>query len=635
MKFFRRCSVAAVLLSLAGFSQGAAAYSQAPSLDERVAAGELPPVEERLPAQPLQLDFDAMGKKAGQFGGSLTMLMGKEKDTRRMTVYGYARLVRYNQKLELVPDILESVDVENGRVFTLHLREGHRWSDGAPFTSEDFRYWWEDVANNESLYPVGPPAELKVNDKFPTVSFPDATTVRYEWQDPNPDFLAALASAAPLYIYTPSHYMKQFNEKYADPAELSKRVEQYQKRDWAALHTSLGRLYRCDNPNLPVLQPWHQTTASPSSRYRFERNPYFHRVDPDGRQLPYIDTVVMGITESKLIPAKAATGETDLQAQYLRFSDFTLLKRNAPEYGFRVVLWQIAKGAHQALFPNLNHNDPVWRDLFRDVRFRRALSMAINRQEINRVIYYGMAVTGQNTLLPRSPLYKPEYRERWAEFDIAGANALLDEIGLTDRDAAGMRKLPDGRSLEIIVETFDGTSEQADVLQLIADSWSQIGVKLHIKPSNLDNVRRRVYAGEAQMTISSGLENGIATVANSPYELAPVKQEYYQWPKFGQYYETHGAAGEPIDMVEAKQLMELLHSWYGAESEEARREAWQQMLEMHADNVFSIGILAGVMQPVAIDSRLQNVPDEGIWNWDPGAHFGLYSPDTFWFAPEP
>ncbi|MFC6673096.1 ABC transporter substrate-binding protein [Marinobacterium aestuariivivens] len=621
----------ALLLPLAGFSLGVQAYSQAPSVEERVAAGELPPLEQRLPAEPLQLDFAKWNKDVGQYGGTLNILMGKEKDTRRMTVYGYARLVRYDESLELVPDILQAVEVEQERIFTLHLRPGHRWSDGEPFTSEDFRYWWEDVANNDQLYPVGPPAVLKVNDKFPTVSFPDATTVRYAWEDPNPDFLAGLAGAAPLFIYAPAHYMKQFHQKYANEAELAEKVLSEGKRDWAALHTSMGRLYRADNPGLPALQPWHQTTAGPSSRYIFERNPYFHRVDPDGRQLPYIDRVVMGITESKLIPAKAATGETDLQAQYLRFSDYTLLKRNGPDYGYRVALWREAKGARQALFPNLNHNDPVWRDLFRDVRFRRALSLAINRHEINRVIYYGMAVEGQNTLLPKSPLYKPEYRENWTGFDLDQANRLLDEIGLTERDSSGFRKLPDGRSLEIIVETFDGTSEQADVLQLVADSWSEVGIKLHIKPSNLDNVRRRVYAGEAQMTISTGLENGIATRANSPSELAPVKQEYYQWPKFGQYVETHGAAGEPVDMAEAEQLMTLLESWYRAESADARAEAWHRMLQLHADNVFSIGILAGVMQPVAVDAALRNVPDEGIWNWDPGAHFGLYLPDTFWF----
>jgi peptide/nickel transport system substrate-binding protein len=350
MRFFDwRCGL--VLLSLLGCSLGvmAAGYSQAPSLDARVASGELPPVEARLPQAPLTMDFAANGQQVGVYGGTLSMLMGKEKDTRRMTVYGYARLVRYDEKLNLVPDIVESVDIEQDRVFTFHLRPGHHWSDGAPFTSDDFRYWWQDVANNDQLYPVGPPAELMINGKFPEVSFPDAVTVRYAWSDPNPEFMAHLASATPLYLYAPAHYLKQFHIKYTEAYKLAERVLDEGKRDWAALHTAMGRLYRADNPDLPVLQPWHQTTASPSSRYLFERNPYFHRVDPEGRQLPYIDTVIMGITESKLISAKAATGETDLQAQYLRFNDFTLLKRNENDYKYHVTLWPIARGAHQAL----------------------------------------------------------------------------------------------------------------------------------------------------------------------------------------------------------------------------------------------------------------------------------------------
>lgn len=624
-------SILFALAVLSPVSLAGTTYSESPSLDAQVAAGKLPPLDKRLPSQPLQVDFKQDHKEVGKYGGTLNMLMGKEKDTRRMTVYGYARLVRYDENLNIVPDIVQSVDVDRDRVFTFHLRPGHRWSDGAPFTSEDFRYWWQDVANNKELYPVGPPAELMVNGKFPKVSFPDKTTVVYAWDDPNPDFLSLLAGATPLYIYMPAHYMKQFHVKYADPDKLAKMVQDDDKRSWAALHTSMGRLYRADNPDLPVLQPWHQTTASPSTRYVFERNPYYHRVDPEGRQLPYIDKVIMSITESKLIPAKAATGETDLQGQYLRFNDYTLLRRNAPQYGYKVALWRIAKGAQQALFPNMNVNDPVWRKLFRDVRFRRALSLGINRHEINRVIYYGMALEGQNTVLPRSPLYKPEYREEWSKFDPVQANKLLDEIGLTERDTDGIRKLPDGRPLDIIVETFDGTSEQSDVLQLIGASWRKIGVRLHIKPSNLDNVRRRIYAGEALMTISSGLENGIATATNSPYELAPVRQDFYEWPKFGQYYETKGAAGEAPDMPGAKKLMSLLHDWYEAGSKEDRTEIWHQMLQMHADNLYSIGIVSGVMQPITYNAHLHNVPDKGIWNWEPGAHFGLYEPDAFWF----
>ena len=153
------------------------------------------------------------------------MLAASSQDTRLLVVYGYARLVGYDRDLNLVPDILSAVEVEDGRVFTLRLREGHRWSDGAPFTTEDFRYFWEDVANNEQLSPFGPPWELLVEGEPPVVEIIDPLTVRYSWSSPNPYFLPALAGARPLFIYRPAHYLRQFHEKYADPAELARKVE--------------------------------------------------------------------------------------------------------------------------------------------------------------------------------------------------------------------------------------------------------------------------------------------------------------------------------------------------------------------------------------------------------------------------
>ena len=160
----------------------------------------------------------------------------------------------------------------------------------------------------------------------------------------------------------------------------------------------------------------------------------------------------MIIADSKIIPAKTGAGESDLQARYLRFDDFTFLKRGQKRHGYKVHQWQTATGAHIALYPNLNNRDPIWRKLFRDVRFRRALSLGIDRHEINEVMYYGLASEGANTVLPRSPLYKKEFRRAWSYFDPEEANRLLDEIGLTTRDSEGYRLLPNGERLEIIVE---------------------------------------------------------------------------------------------------------------------------------------------------------------------------------------
>ncbi len=631
-RFLAGTAVAAGLgLGALAPTAGAQTFKETPYYEPLVLTEAMAPVAQRLPETPLVEPFDQPWQTVGKPGGSIRTLMQRAKDTRQMTVYGYARLMRYTPSLDLQPDIAESIDVEDGRIFTIHLRPGHKWSDGAPFTAEDFRYWWEDIAWNTDLYPVGPPSFMKAQGEYPKVDFIDDTTIRYTWSNPHPDFLPGLAKASPDYIYAPAHYLKRFHANYADPEELAKLIEEKGQRSWASLHTNEGRLYRNDNPALPTLQPWVVQTESPSNRFVFQRNPYFHRVDPEGNQLPYVDEIIINISEKKLIPGKAATGDIDLQARYLRFDDFTLLKRNETLHGYKTHLWRIAKGAHLALYPNMTHRDPVWRSLFREADFRRALSLAINRYEINRVIYFGLALEGQNTLLPGSPMYKPAYRESYAQFDIERANALLDGLGLKRRAIDGMRKLPDGRLLEIIVETPGATTEESDVLQLIKDSWRDIGVKLFIKPLSDENMRRRVYSGESQMVIASGMENGLATADMSPFEYAPMTQIQFQWSNFGQYFETNGQAGQAPDMPIAKLLVQKLKEWYAARTMEERRRIWEEMLDIHADQIFSIGLVAGVLQPVVVDDKLRNLPEEAMWNWDPGAHFGIYGLDKVWW----
>ncbi len=585
------------------------------------------------PAEPSVVAFDAgSGRTVGKPGGELTTLVGKAKDTRLAVVYGYARLVGYDLDYRIQPDILKAVEIEDGRIFTLRLREGHRWSDGEPFTSEDFRYWWEDVANNMALSPTGPPAKLIVDGEPPEVTFPDALTVRYAWTRPNPLFLPALAGAAPQFIYMPAHYLKQFHERYADEDALAEAVTADKARDWAQLHGRRDNMYKQDNPDLPTLQPWKLETAPPSTRFLFERNPHYHRVDEQGQQLPYIDRVIMEVVDSKLIPIKAGAGETDLQARGLFFKHYTFLKENEERSNLETLLWQTARGAHLALYPNLNASDPVWREVLRDVRFRRALSLAIDRDEINQIMYFGLAMGGNNTVLPQSPLYKDEYRFEWAGFEPDRAAALLDEIGLAERSPEGLRLLPDGRPMELIVETAGEETEETDLLELVAEAWLKQGIKIHVKPSQREVLRNRIFAGDTLMSISYGLENGIPTAEMSPWEFAPTSQfDQYQWPKWGQYWETKGEAGEPPDMPEAKELLSLFQDWRAASSTEAREAIWHRMLEIYNDQVYSIGLASGVYQPVVARRTLRNVPKEGVYNWEPGAHFGFYHPDSFWY----
>ena len=584
------------------------------------------------PEEPRVLDFDALEKSTGKSGGTLHMLMSKPKDIRMMVIYSGARLMTYDHAFELKPDILKSVENDGNKVFTLHLRKGHLWSDGEPFTSEDFRYWWEDVANNATITKGGIPNAMLVNGKPPKFEIIDSHTVRYSWDTVNPHFLNALAGARPMYIYQPAHYMKQFHKDYVDAEKLAAMVASEQVQNWGSLHIRKGRQYRPENPDTPTLQPWMNTTPPPAERFVFKRNPNFHRVDSAGTQLPYIEEVVINMASKSIIPAKTGTGESDLQGRYLRFDNYAFLKKGAEENGYDVRLWPSGKGSELVLLPNLNAADTVWRNAMQDVRVRRAMSMAIDREEINDAVFFGLAREAGNSVLPDSPLYDDDHAEAWTEFDTDSANELLDAAGYDKRDDDGFRLLPDGRKMEIIIETAGESSQETDILQLVADHWSEIGIAVFVKPGQRDILRRRVGNGEVVMSTWDGLNRGLATPEMNPEELAPVSSVQGQWPAWGRFLETKGASGEEPNLPEVKRLSELYKKWGTSASRDEQEKIWEEMLSIYTDQVYTIGIVSGGLQPVIVSKKLKNVPEEGIWAFEPTHYFGHYLPDTFYFA---
>ncbi|AXT26931.1 ABC transporter substrate-binding protein [Ruegeria sp. AD91A] len=626
----------AVMLAFSGTLPAAAEAIPTPQesafWSAEVESGNLPPVQERLPKDPLIVDLTAKGREFGTPGGTLRTMVTRSKDIRQMVVYGYARLAGYNQDYEIVPDLLASFENEGNRKFTLKLREGHKWSDGSPFTSEDFRYWWEDVANNELLSPSGPPDFLIVEGKAPTVTFPDETTVIFEWNDPNPDFLQSLAQARPPFIYRPSAFLKQYHEKYADAEELAFQVEDARVKSWAALHNKLDNLYKFDNHELPTLQPWLNASSGKKIRHNFVRNPYYHRIDSKGVQLPYIDVVEMEIVASGLVAAKTNAGESDLQGRGLAFRDASILKKGEAQGGYKTLLWKTGVASQIAIYPNLNFADDVWRNVLRDVRVRRALSLAIDRQSINQALYFKLAHPAAMSVLPASPFYNEENAAAWAQYDIDQANTLLDEAGLDQRDKNGVRLLPDGRPMELVIETAGERQEVENALQIVTDTWREIGVKLVMRPLDRDILRNRVFAGNSMASVWFGWDDGIPQAHTSPAYLAPTDQVFLAWPKWGQYYQTGGEAGEAPDMPEAERLMELVHEWQISTTVEAREAVWTEMLSIHAGQLYAIGILNGAPQPIVVSNRLRNVPEQAMWAWEPGAHFGIHRPDEFFFA---
>ncbi len=599
------------------------AFQETPGLLDKVKSGALPPVDKRLPRQPRVIESFSGADGPGRHGGQLNMLVAATRDTRLMTIYSYTRLIVYDDKFQLHPDILESYEIKEGREFMFKLRAGHKWSDGHPFTTEDFRFFWEDIANNKDLSPNGPSVELLVEGKPPKVDILDELTIRYSWDKPNPDFIQSQARAAPLFLFCPAHYLKTLHGKYTDEEEILKR---HKGSRWSNVFKRQDAMYGNSNVDLPSLNPWVLTTVPPAQRFVFVRNPYFHRIDGKGKQLPYINDVIMTVVAANLIPAKAGLGESDLQPRYLGLRDYTFLRDAAKTSGIKALLWEKGSGSEVAFYPNMNANDETWRKLNRDVRFRRALSLAINRDELSDVVYSGLAKPSANTIMPRSPLFKPEYATKWATQDVKAANKLLDEIGLTKKGSDGIRLLPNGQPAMFVVEHSSEKADEVDTMTLVVDQWKKIGIKALLKPQTTDN------SGEAIMTAYAGVTTAAPTPDTSPREFTPVMQGGLQWPKWGLYVESKGKQGEPCDMEVGKKLLALLQSWEQATDSAGRRKAWEEILTVNADEVFSIGTVNEVRQPVTVGKKVRNVPEKGYWAWDPGGYIGLYEPDTFWIA---
>lgn len=604
---------------------------EVPSLADQVKAGTLPPIDKRVPQTPSVVKQFAGADGIGRMGGEVNMLIANARDTRLMTIYANARLIVYDGNFKLHPDILESYDVRDGREFTLKLRAGHKWSDGQPFTTEDFRYFWEDIANNKELSPRGPAVELLVEGKPPKVDIIDERTIRYTWDKPNPYFIESQARAAPLFIYRPAHYLKKVHARYTSAEDIAK-TSKGSPQSWVQIHRRIDVMYANDNPDLPTLNPWRLVTAPPAQRFVFARNPYYYRIDEKGQQLPYFDRVIFTLVAANLVPAKAGLGEADLQSRYINMRDYTFLRKSAKTSNVDVRLWESGSGSQIALYPNLNARDDSWRKLMRDVRFRRALSLAVDRGELNQVVYIGLAKPSNNTIMPRSELFKPEYASRWANYDVKLANRLLDEAGLTRRNDQGVRLLPDGQPAIIVVEIASEETEDADAMSLIADQWKKIGIRMLTKPQSVNNFRLRNTSGEATMVAYAGVTTAVPTLNTSPREFAPTMQGGLQWPKWGLYYETSGKQGEKCDMPEAQQLLDQLRIWEETSDDKVRREAWTKILEITAEQVFSIGTVNGIMQPIVVGPKVRNVPKEGYFAWDPGGYIGLYKPDTFWLT---
>ena len=590
-------------------------YNEAPMLAELVKAGKLPPVEERLPEKPLVLP---VYEEIGTYGGTLHRAWKGVPDRWGLSKTLYESLVAYYMPdpntIELKPWACEKYEVSpDGKEYTFYLRKGMKWSDGVEVTTDDVKFWYEDIFLNEDITPT-PPSWLAPGGKPLEIEIVDKYTFKVKFAAPYPTFLDQIAKRTPpacrmsVDFVVPAHYLKKFHPKYITKEELDKIVKEWEVKDWRELWGKEGKLVFLFNPDLPCLTAWKLVTAPPADPIVHERNPYYWVVDPEGNQLPYIDRIEHRYFESKeTLNMWIVEGKIDFAIRHVDPVNYPLYKENEERGGYRVLNWKTAYT--YAVDPNVNCPDPVLAKLFDDVRFRHALSVAINREEIHEVAFGGMGIVRQASPVTASPLFDPEFASKWIEYDPDTANKLLDEMGLTERDAEGYRKRPDGKTLTIVIEhCYEAGTPGADMCEMIAKYWKDIGIKAIPK-----FVERSLYEEHA---MSGNIQVG-AWVTDCSL-IVPADPRVYlgteicnPWaPLYALWLRTKGEKGvEPPADHPIRKLWEYWEKGSTAPTLEEAEEWFRKAMEVHKENVWMIGTVGELPQPVIAKNNLRNVPD--------------------------
>lgn len=592
---------------------------EAPVLATLVREGRLPPVEQRVGPEPVVMEgVDGIGR----YGGTWYRLVNDNNDFSTITWrLSGSNLVRWSpQGYPLVPHVAKSwVATDNYRNYVFTLRRGLRWSDGYPFTADDLVYWYRD----EILYFKIESPLLRAGGSLGRVEKIDDYHVRFVFGVPNPLFPERLASTAQnsddfSEYLVPAHYLKPYHPKYGDQELI--------RRTMAALHlASPVEVYRRMkdylNPEHPRLWPWVYHTFAGSGPKVFVRNPYYFVVDPKGNQLPYLDRVVLDIKPNSLITIAAANGELSMQDRHIHFEDYGLLMANAPANGYEVYHWKSASQSAFAIFPNLNRRvDPKrpetrWKhELLNDKRFREALSLAINRRDIIEAEFYGLTEPAQIDPGRDSPYHDERLFNAFTAYDPAGADALLDQLGLTHRDADGYRTFPDGTAMTWVLNLSDFTSNAP--AQFVSDDWAAVGIRTVVRERERKLFEEEKYAFEHDFTVWTGESEFYPLV--EPRSFVPVYMQTAFAPGFGAWYQDGGLYGDPAarrpSAVEPplnhplRRAMEILDDARQQTSESARRARMREILDIAADNLWTINICTPPPQLVIVKDGFKNVP---------------------------
>jgi len=589
-------------------------FSEAPLLAEQVEAGALPPVEERLPVDPMIVP---VVEEIGQYGGVWHRVAVGVNDVGIIdSRFTYECLIRFSADgTTLLPNIAKAYDInDEATEFTFYLREGMKWSDGEPFSAEEFVSWYEDGLLNEDLTPTFPKwlrdpanAEPMVLEKLDDYSF------RITFGSPYGLFIQIVGGARGRSLTQwCAHYLRQFHPDHVPMEELQPMIDEAGFDNWWEL---FGDRRSWQNADRPCVYAWVPTRVPPDVPVVCERNPYYAKVDPEGHQLPYIDSVHFDIVENAdLLNMKAAAGEMDMQFRHVAWDNYPILVDNAEKGDYRVMKWTLAEGSNCCLHPNMNHKDPGLRELMQNRDFRIALSLGIDRAAINELAYQGFGEPRQAALIPQCPYYKEEHAQRYAEHDPDQANELLDGIGLTERDADGFRMRLDGEPLTITIEYPPIFGPWGDSVEMIADQWKMIGIRAVPKEEDRTLFSQRGMAGE-EMDMGVWMMDRCFTPLLEPWFFFPylggtppsTAAKWYQW------YTTGGAEGEePPEEVQAQYA--LYDKIKGAPPDQLPALA-EEFFERASENIWFIGTVGGLPDVGIVKNSFRNVPDDAISDW--------------------
>jgi peptide/nickel transport system substrate-binding protein len=605
----------------APITEPVARYQEAPMLAEMVAAGKLPPVEERLPVDPMVIEPIA---EVGNYCG--TWRRCETNPGHVGARLGAEPLVMWGRDAKtILPNLASSWEMnEEGTELTFHLRQGVRWSDGEPFNADDIMFWFEDVVLNEELTPAFP-SWLRSGGEPCTMEKIDDYTVKFTFAAPAGLIMDSLAFNGNSIINYPRHYLERFHIKYADEAELNQLVEERGFESWFQLFGNEVNVR--DNPDLPTLRPWKMVTRNWSTTAVAERNPYYWKVDTEGKQLPYFDQVFWNIVQSvDLIPMRIVSGEVDMQAMYIGFPNYTLLMENREAGDYNVYLWDPGLSGSVMFVNQTRTGDDELRDLLRDVRFRIALSKAINRDELNQLIYYGLTKDVME-LYPEAVRNDPDI-PGYFQYDPEGANAILDELGLTERDSEGTRLLPSGRPLSLRLFGHAAYPIHRDVAEVEAGFLRDVGIS-----SQIDFVAAELWNPRLQesdydiLCYDADFAPGNLFWLAYPRALFPVELSTYWASRWGWYYQTSGQNGEAPE-GEAAGLVDLWEQVKLTIDPQERQALVDEAFYIGAKNLWVIPVFGGDISPCVVKNGFTNVPEEGSLAypvWSPK----LYNPEHF------